>query len=202
VFSLATNTLVFAAPRRDHTLRMVVVEPSSEQLLDLVADGDVDAFERLYEQFARPVYSLCVRILGDRGRAEDAAQETFAAIWRSASTFQPDRGHAAGWIFAIARHAATDSARRRIPQPSDQLPDRPDTGPLPDEQVVADHDAFRIHAALETLPASERDVLQLAYFEGLSQSEIADRRSMPLGTVKTRTRSGLRRLAAELGSRS
>jgi RNA polymerase sigma-70 factor (ECF subfamily) len=180
---------------------MVVVEPSSEHLLDLVSEGDVDAFERLYDQFARPVYSLCARILGDRGRAEDAAQETFAAIWRSASTFQPDRGHAAGWIFAIARHAATDAARRRVPQPSDQLPEQPDPGPLPDEQVVADHDAFRVHAALETLPAAERDVLQLAYFEGLSQTEIAERRRMPLGTVKTRTRSGLRRLAAELGSR-
>ncbi len=201
MFSIATSSLVFAAPRRDHTLRMVVVESSSEQLLDLVADGDVDAFERLYEQFARPVYSLCVRILGDRGRAEDAAQETFAAIWRSASSFHPERGHAAGWIFAIARHAATDSVRRRVPQPSDQLPEQADPQPLPDEQVVTDHEAFRVHAAMEALPPAERDVLQLAYFEGLSQSEIADKRSMPLGTVKTRTRSGLRRLAAELGSR-
>jgi RNA polymerase sigma-70 factor (ECF subfamily) len=178
---------------------VAVIERTHEYLLGLVAEGDRDAFERLYERFARPVFTLCVRALGDRGRAEDASQEAFASIWRAAASFDPSRGNASAWIFAVARNAATDIARRRVPRPTDTAPDSVDPAPLPEDGVIASSQAFRVHVAVNGLPPSEREVIELAYFGGLSQSEIAERLSTPLGTVKTRTRSALRRLAAELG---
>ena len=180
----------------------MVIDQRDETLLGRVAEGDEAAFAELYDRFARPVYTLCVRALGDRGRAEDATQEAFASIWRAARTFDRSRGSAAAWIFTVARNAATDTARRRVPLPVDSAPERADPSPAPDEQAVTSADAFRLHAAVGTLSEREREVIELAYFSGLSQSEIAERLSTPLGTVKTRTRSALRRLAARLGEPS
>src|SRR3954451_6759116 len=171
---------------------------TDEQLLALVADGDEAAFERLYERFARPIYSLCLRTLGDAGRAEDTAQEVFASVWRAARSFDPNRGNATAWIFTIARNASTDAARRHIARPVASAPDVADPSPSLDDRAISSAEAFRVHSALETLPPSEREVIELAYFRGLSQSEIGRALSPPLGTVKTRTRTALRRLAAEL----
>lgn len=172
-------------------------EPTDGDLIERVAVGDRTAFEQLYRRYARAVLGLALRRLGDRGRAEDAAQEAFLAIWRSARTFDPARGTGAPWLYAVARNAITDGLRRS-PEPTAELQDGPTGEPGPPNRAEAAWQAWRVHRALEVLPPHERPVIELAYWRGLSQSEIADSLGIPLGTVKTRTRSALSRLAAEL----
>jgi RNA polymerase sigma-70 factor, ECF subfamily len=167
------------------------------ELLRGVARGDGRAFEQLYLRYARAVYALALRRLGDAGRAEDAVQETFASVWRSARSYRPERGEAAPWLYAIARNATVDRFRRR-PDPVARLPDSPALDEGPDERAEAGWLAWRVHRALEELPPQEREVLELAYWSGLSQSEVAESLDIPLGTVKTRTRSALGRLAGLL----
>src|SRR5712691_4298272 len=164
------------------------------QLLERVGTGDGSAFELLYRRYARAVFGLALRRLGDRGRAEEAVQETFASIWRSAKSYRPERGPGAPWLYAVARHAIVDRARVRVEPPA-EAPDEPSPESGPAERAEASFVAWRVHRALEELPQSERNVIELAYWGGLSQSEIAEFVGIPLGTVKTRTRSGLSRLA-------
>ena len=163
-------------------------------LIRRVARRDANAFEALYHRFARPVFSLALRRLGDRMRAEDAVQETFAAVWRSARTYKPDRGAGAPWLYAVARNAIVDRSRSRT-EPPGEVPDIASTELGPDERAEESYVSWRVHRALESLSPNERDVIELAYYGGLSQSEVADFLGIPLGTVKTRTRAGLGRLA-------
>jgi RNA polymerase sigma-70 factor (ECF subfamily) len=163
-------------------------------LIRRVARRDADAFELLYHRYARPVFGLALRRLGDRMRAEDAVQETFAAIWRSAKTYRPERGAGAPWLYTIARNAIVDRNRNRKEPPA-EVPETPSAEPGPAERAETSYVAWRVHRALEGLADNERDVIELAYYGELSQSEIADFLGIPLGTVKTRTRSGLNRLA-------
>ena len=172
-------------------------ELSDGQLIERVADGDRPAFDELYRRYARPVLGLALRRLGDRGRAEDATQEAFVAIWRSARTFDAVRGRGAPWLYAVARNAITDGYRR-TPSPVSELEDRAVNEPDPAGEAEASWTAWRVHRALEVLPEHERPVIELAYWRGFSQSEIAERLGIPLGTVKTRTRSALARLADAL----
>jgi len=167
---------------------------SDGELIRRVARRDANAFEALYRRYARPVFGLALRRLGDRMRAEDAVQETFAAIWRSARTYKPDRGAGAPWLYAVARNAIVDRSRSRNDVP-DEIPDSPSPDLGPDERAEASYVSWRVHRALEDLPENEREVIELAYYGNLSQSEVADYLNIPLGTVKTRTRSGLSRLA-------
>jgi RNA polymerase sigma-70 factor, ECF subfamily len=167
---------------------------SDGELIRRVARRDANAFEALYRRYARPVFGLALRRLGDRMRAEDAVQETFAAIWRSARTYKPDRGAGAPWLYAVARNAIVDRSRSRNDVP-DEIPDSPSPDLGPDEHAEASYISWRVHRALEDLPENEREVIELAYYGNLSQSEVADYLNIPLGTVKTRTRSGLSRLA-------
>src|SRR6188474_3113050 len=144
---------------------------SDEDLLELVArERDSAAFEELYRRYSRAIYGVVRKMLGDHARSEDVVQEAFANVWRAAGGYRRERGVATGWLFAIARNAA------------------------PDARAGAAQEAFRLHAAVDSLPDLEREVIAMAYFEGLSQSEVAERLDIPLGTVKTRTRSGLTRL--------
>ena len=172
-------------------------EPSDGDLIELIAGGDRPAFDELYRRYARAVLGLALRRLGDRGRAEDAAQEAFLAIWRSARTYKAERGNGAPWLYAVARNAITDSLRR-TPELALDVPDGPGNEPGPPDRAEAAWQAWHVHRALEILPEHERPVIELAYWRGLSQSEIADSLGIPLGTVKTRTRSALARLAQEL----
>jgi len=167
------------------------------ELLVRVADGDRAAFDSLYRRYVRSVFGLALRRLGDRGRAEDAVQETFAAVWRSATSYRPERGPAAPWLYAVARNAITDRLRARTETPG-ELPERaaPEAGPP--ERAETSYVAWRVHRAMEELPEHEREVLELAYWSGFSQSEVANYLNIPLGTVKTRTRSALSRLAGLL----
>src|SRR5213080_3822629 len=168
--------------------------PSDGDLIRRVARRDANAFEALYHRYARPVFGLALRRLGDRMRAEDAVQETFAAVWRSARTYKPDRGAGAPWLYAVARNAIVDRARGRSEPPA-EIPDTAADEPGPAEGAEDAYISWRVHRALETLPENEREVIELAYYGGLSQSEVADFLGIPLGTVKTRTRAGLGRLA-------
>ena len=189
-----------AAMPRGSSLETVGENPLRERglsdgdLIRRVARRDADAFEILYQRYARPVFGLALRRLGDRMRAEDAVQETFAAIWRSAKTYRPDRGAGAPWLYTVARNAIVDRSRSRNDVPG-EVPDTATVEPGPAERAETSYVAWRVHRALEELSGNERDVIELAYYGELSQSEIADFLGIPLGTVKTRTRAGLSRLA-------
>jgi RNA polymerase sigma-70 factor (ECF subfamily) len=167
------------------------------ELIRQTGDGDRGAFEVLYRRYSRPVFGLALRRLGDRGRAEDAVQETFASIWRAARSYRPERGPGAPWLYAVARNAIIDRSRARNEPPA-EAPDEASPEPGPSERVEADWTAWRVHRALEELSPNERAVIELAYWSGLSQSEVAEYLGIPLGTVKTRTRAALARLADQL----
>ena len=172
--------------------------PSDAQLLARVGERDREAFEILYGRYVRPVFGLALRRLGDRGHAEDAVQEAFAAIWRSASTYRPERGAAGGWLYTVARNAIIDRLRRNGPALDAELPELASAEPGPAQRAEDSDVAWRVHRALEELQPREREVIELAYWSGMSQSEVAQYLHLPLGTVKTRTRSALARLASVL----
>jgi len=174
------------------------LDPSDADLLARVGERDREAFEILYGRYVRPVFGLALRRLGDRGHAEDAVQEAFAAIWRSASTYRPERGAAGGWLYTVARNAIVDRLRRTGPAVDAELPELASTEPGPAQRAEESDVAWRVHRALEELQPRERQVIELAYWSGMSQSEVAQYLHLPLGTVKTRTRSGLARLASML----
>ena len=172
---------------------------SDEDLLELVAERrDEAAFDEFYRRYGRAVYTVVVRLVGDRAGSEDVVQQAFINVWRAAAGYRRERGQATGWLFAIARNAALDALRSRAAPSRWELPDLPDEGPGPDERAAAAEEAFRVHAAVDRLPHHEREVIELAYFGGLSQSEVATRLGAPLGTVKTRTRRALAHLADRL----
>lgn len=186
-----------ADPGRVHTALMAQ-DTTDVDLLVRIGEGDADAFTLLWRRLAGPVLALGRRMLHDDAAAEDVAQETFATIWRVAATFDPERGAASAWIFTIARNAARDVGRRRRLTIVDDVPDTADPAAGPEEEALRSAERFRVHVALATLNPRAREVIELAYFEGLTQTEIADRIDVPLGTVKTRTRNALARLAETL----
>jgi RNA polymerase sigma-70 factor (ECF subfamily) len=165
------------------------------ELLVLIARGDRGAFEELYERYARSVYGLALRRLHDRDRAEEAVQETFAAVWRSARSYRAERGAGGAWLFAVARNAIVDRFREQDEAAAADVPEPASEERRPEEAAEAGWLAWRVHRALSELPKTEREVLELAYWGDLSQSEVAEFLNIPLGTVKTRTRSGLGRLS-------
>jgi len=172
-------------------------DASDSELLVLVADRDRQAFEQLYHRYVRSMFGLALRRLRDRQRAEDAVQETFAAVWRSAASYRPERGPAAPWLYAVARNAIVDRMRAKV-EPAAEVPDLVSSEPGPADRAESSYVSWRVHRALEELPEKERDVLELAYWSEMSQSEVAEYLHIPLGTVKTRTRSALSRLAGIL----
>jgi RNA polymerase sigma-70 factor (ECF subfamily) len=175
-------------------LPMPGAEATDAELIERIGEGDREAFESLYERYSRPVFGFALRRLRDRGQAEDVAQETFASIWRSATSYRADRGPGAAWLYAVARNAVVDRIRVNA-RGNPAVPPDVASEPGPEERAQTDWTAWTVHRAFGELPETERTVLELAYWGGLSQSEIADFLGIPLGTVKTRTRSGLARLA-------
>jgi RNA polymerase sigma-70 factor (ECF subfamily) len=177
------------------TIHLVVPDPMTDgELIARVGEGDAGAFDLLYRRYARPVFALALRRLGDRGRAEDAVQETFASVWRSARSYRQERGPGAPWLYAVARNAIVDRRRALGELPAEAV-DEAAKDPGPAERAESSWTAWRVHRALAELPDNERRLIELAYWGGLSQSEIAQFLNVPLGTVKTRTRSALARLA-------
>jgi RNA polymerase sigma-70 factor, ECF subfamily len=196
--ALDTRARLRAVPETGATDAAAEPSDSDSDLLVRVAERDRSAFEALYHRYVRSIYGLALRRLRDRQRAEDAVQETFAAVWRSAGSYRPERGPAAPWLYAVARNAIVDRQRARN-EPAAEAPDLPSGEPGPAERAESSFVAWEIHRALEELPVKEREVIELAYWSGLSQSEVAQYLHIPLGTVKTRTRSALSRLSDLLG---
>jgi RNA polymerase sigma-70 factor (ECF subfamily) len=190
--------LAIETPARLHALPEPPPAPtedaSDSDLLVRVAARDRLAFEAIYRRYVRSVYGLALRRIRDRQRAEDAVQETFTAVWRSAASYKPERGPAAPWLYAIARNAIVDRLRVRSETVA-EVPEVASLEPGPAERAESSYVSWRVHRAMEELPDKEREVLELAYWSGMSQSEVAEYLHIPLGTVKTRTRSALARLA-------
>jgi RNA polymerase sigma-70 factor, ECF subfamily len=181
------------APRQV-TIQPVHSDVTDGELISRVGSGDRSAFEALYRRYARPVFGLALRKLGDRGRAEDAVQETFASVWRAAGSYRPERGPGAPWLYAVARNAIVDNGRVRREPPVARVEEQAGDE-TPSDRAESSWIAWRVHGALAELPDNERTVIELAYWGGRSQSEVAELLGIPLGTVKTRTRTGLARLA-------
>ncbi len=192
--ALDTPARLRAVPSRPSAEPVPAEQATDSELLVRVADRDREAFDVLYHRYIRSVFGLALQRLRDRDRAEDATQEMFAAVWRSAGSYRPERGPAAPWLYAIARNAIVDRLRSRSELPVEP-PDMTADEPGPAERAESSFVSWRVHRALETLPEREREVVELAYWSGLSQSEVASFLDIPLGTVKTRTRSALAHLA-------
>jgi RNA polymerase sigma-70 factor (ECF subfamily) len=176
--------------------------PEDEALIARVAAGDSRALEILYDRYSRVVYGTALRILGATDLAEEVVQETFWRVWRRSGTFQPGRGQVSSWILGIAHNLAIDELRRQRarPNPVYDAEDRPVLRDREDRRMdvvgaaIEEEQRRLISTALEQIPAEQREAIELAYFGGLSQSEIAARLQNPLGTVKTRIRLGLQKL--------
>lgn len=170
-------------------------EPSDEQVLEAVGRGDDDALGVLYDRFGRPAFRLAFRILRDRALAEDAVQEAFLAVWRSADAYKRERAKPSTWILTVVHRRAVDLVRReqtRRGEPLEVAPE-PTSGPADEDAVLRDRRAA-VQGALTELPDEQRQALELAYYGGLTQSELAERLGVPLGTVKSRMFAGLGRL--------
>jgi RNA polymerase sigma-70 factor (ECF subfamily) len=174
------------------------LEPRDEDLIVAVARGDHPSLLALYDRHGRVAYGLAYRILGDAGAAEEAVQDGYLRVWRCASTFDSSRGGVRSWLLTIVHHCAIDLLRRRAGAPPvvaglDEIADRQ---AVPDawSDVSGRLESERVRTAVATLPGEQRRAIELAFFDGLTHREIAERDGLPLGTVKGRLRLGLKRL--------
>jgi RNA polymerase sigma-70 factor, ECF subfamily len=173
---------------------------SDEALVALAARSEQSALAELYDRYGRTAYGLALRVLRDQTLAEDAVQEAFLTIWRTASRFVPERGKASTWILTLVHRRAVDAVRREQRRRTDSL----ERAAEPSVEGV-EEDAWlrlqreRVQAALRRLPDAQREALELAYYGGFSQSELAERLGQPLGTIKSRMFTGLSTLREQLG---
>jgi RNA polymerase sigma-70 factor (ECF subfamily) len=173
---------------------------SDEALLQLVARSDDDALAELYDRYGRIAYRLALRILRDAQLAQDAVQDAFLAAWRTARAFDSRRGTPSAWLLTLVHRRAVDVVRREDRRRTDTLADAPvAAGEATDEEAERREERRRVQAALDVLTPAEREALELAYYGGLTQTEIAERLGVPLGTVKSRMFAGLARLRDSLG---
>jgi len=179
---------------------------SEAELMRQVAVGEIGGLETLYDRYHTMAYALALRITTETGLAEDVVQDSFLGVWRNAGRYAETKGSVRGWLLAIVRHRAIDAMRRRRAgvalgdEVDDALPASltvPDVWP----EVAGRLDAEQVRRALTALPPAQREVLELAYFDGLTQREIAGLTHAPLGTVKSRMRLGLVSMREHLGSR-
>jgi RNA polymerase sigma-70 factor (ECF subfamily) len=188
---------VLALPDRGHAMRRQHAHLSDEALVALVARGDEDALAELYDRVGRIAYGLAFRVLRNEQLAEDAVQEAFLAVWRSAVTFRAERAKASTWILTLVHRRAVDLVRREERRRAEPLEGKVAAGSADESTEEAAWLRFereRVQAALKQLPDNQREALELAYYGGFSQSELADRLGVPLGTIKSRMFAGLARL--------
>jgi RNA polymerase sigma-70 factor, ECF subfamily len=173
-------------------------------LLEQIAGGDGEAFRRFYDRYASLVFTFAIRLLSSRSDAEDLLQEVFLQVWRQAQSYSPERGSPEAWLITMTRSRAIDklrSTRRRDMRPlSPDESARLEGGMHAEPPTQASEAKLTLEGVLMKLPEAQRTVLELAYFDGLTQSEIAAHLREPLGTVKTRMRAGLERLRGFLGA--
>lgn len=182
-------------------------EAEDAALMSAIADGRVEALEQLYDRYAALVFSVSVRILRDAQLAEDVTQEVFLRLWRQPASFDPARGRFISWLMSVTRNRSLDEQRRLSrrfkveDRDEDATGDVPGSDRLDDPEVALELAEQRaaVRAAMTRLPPAQRQVIELAYFGGLTQMEIAERTGDPLGTVKTRIRLGMRKLRESLG---
>ena len=172
-----------------------VAQLSDEALLEAVAGDDEAALGELYDRFGRIAYGLALRVVRDASLAEDAVQEAFLQVWRGAGSYRPERAKASTWLLTFVHRRAVDLVRReerRRAEPVEALPDP--AGPSADDEAVRGSRRQVVRDALRALPSEQRQAIELAYYGGLTQSELADRLGQPLGTIKSRMFTGLQRL--------
>ena len=183
------------------------VQLSDEALATQVAQGSSAALEALYDRHGATVLGLALRIVGERASAEDVLQETFWRVWKSAETFQAERGSFTSWLFRITRNLAIDVYRRRNVRPQGITADEGgasvlDQTPDPDmdvaSQAQSDLQDQQVRSALSSLPGVQRQVIEMAYFHGMTRQEIAKATGEALGTIHTRARLALQKLREEL----
>jgi RNA polymerase sigma factor (sigma-70 family) len=173
---------------------------SDEALVLLAARSQQAALAELYDRYGRPAYGLALRILRDEALAEDAVQEAFLGVWRGAARFLPERGQASAWILTLVHRRAVDLVRREERRRADTLEHAPEPGGGDvDEEAWLRLQRERVQAALRQLPDQQREAIELAYYGGFTQSELAERLGQPLGTIKSRMFMGLARLRELLG---
>jgi RNA polymerase sigma-70 factor, ECF subfamily len=180
-------------------------ELTDEQCMTRLSGPEVEAaLSALYDRYSRTVYGVGLKILGNRSLAEELVQDVFLKVWRSAGTFDSSRGSFSTWLYRVTRSAAIDLYRKRasrvrqVPDAGRHIAAARDSSAGPQEIVDESWLSWRVSRALEALDAPRREVIELAYFGGLSQREVSERTGVPLGTVKTRTASAFRRLRREL----
>jgi RNA polymerase sigma-70 factor (ECF subfamily) len=183
-----------AAPGGERAMRGDAAETSDETLLAGVASGDKAALGRLYDRFGRVAYGLALRVLRDERLAEDAVQEAFVAVWRQAASFRPERARAQTWVLTLVHRRAVDLVRREERRRADPLgPEEPATGSAAEAAELRTR-REAVQRALASLPEEQRRPIELAYYGGFTQSELAERLGEPLGTIKSRMFTGLKRL--------
>jgi RNA polymerase sigma-70 factor (ECF subfamily) len=169
---------------------------SDEAVVALVARSEQSALAELYDRFGRVAYGVALRVLRDEKLAEDAVQEGFLAAWRNADRFMPERAKASTWLLTFVHRRAVDLVRREERRRADSLPDaieQVSSGSV-EEDAWLRFERERVQAALKQLPDQQREALELAYYGGFSQSELAERLGQPVGTIKSRMFTGLARL--------
>jgi RNA polymerase sigma-70 factor, ECF subfamily len=169
---------------------------SDEAVVALVARSDQTALAELYDRFGRVAYGVALRVLRDEKLAEDAVQEGFLAAWRNADRFMPERAKASTWLLTFVHRRAVDLVRREERRRAESLPDGVEQTPSgsAEEDAWLRFERERVQAALKQLPDQQREALELAYYGGFSQSELAERLGQPIGTIKSRMFTGLARL--------
>ena len=173
---------------------------SDEALVALAARSEHSALAELYDRYGRPAYGLALRVVRDESLAEDAVQEAFLTVWRTAARFVPEKGKASTWILTLVHRRAVDVVRREQRRRADSLDQAPEPGSGgADEEAWLRLQRERVQAALRQLPDQQREALELAYYGGFTQSELAERLGQPIGTIKSRMFTGLTRLRELLG---
>jgi RNA polymerase sigma factor (sigma-70 family) len=173
---------------------------SDEALVALAARSEQSALAELYDRYGRPAYGLALRVVRDESLAEDAVQEAFLTVWRTAARFVPEKGKASTWILTLVHRRAVDVVRREQRRRTDSLEQAPEPGGgAADEEAWLRLQRERVQAALKQLPDQQREALELAYYGGFTQSELAERLGQPVGTIKSRMFTGLARLRELLG---
>ena len=181
---------------------------SDQELLGYIVQRRREALEVLYQRYSGAVYSLALHMLRDAGAAEEVAQDTFFNLWRRASSYRPDRGKVTAWLFSIGHHRVIDEFRRRKRREQSQvvydveLIRQTDDSGDPVQYAISQLRGSAIKEALTDLRPEQREVVVLAYYGGLTHSEIAERLEQPLGTVKTRMPLGLKKLRDIMGSQA
>ena len=194
--------------KRSRGVNMNYNQAEDRSLIDGISRHDLESLDALYSRYGGPVYALALRMLRDPGASEEVTQDTFFNVWRRANSYRSDRGSVTGWLFSIAHHRAIDELRKRSRERGRvqyglDLANRPSESRSddPSECAALQFEGSCITEALTTLRPEQREVVVLAYFSGLTHSEISQRLGTPLGTVKTRMRLAMKKLREALAPR-